>query len=282
MLWNKDKLFCEINPTCYAISLQKEIVKRHLKDFSGKENFAKTIGEEDLPSLVTDHRSNLIKRGPGIDLTLQENKAENIMLVCNKMHRIIVHPNEVFSFWRIAGKITRKNGYKDGRVLQGNTMNPGIGGGLCNLSNTIHHLILHSPLEVVEFHSHSDALAPDEGERIPFSSGTSVSYNNIDYRFKNNTDQIVQLLLWCEDGQLHGELRSEREFPWRYRLVEEDHHFRKESNTYYRVSKIYREVLDASTGRVLAKELILDNHSEVMYDYDLIPKDQIREFASVS
>ena len=25
------------------------------------------------------------------------------------------------------------------------------------------------------------------------------------------------------------------------------------------------------------KELILDNHSRVMYDYNLIPKDQIRE-----
>ena len=29
MLWNKNKLFCDINPTCYAIALQKEIIKRH-------------------------------------------------------------------------------------------------------------------------------------------------------------------------------------------------------------------------------------------------------------
>lgn len=25
------KLFCEINPTCYQISLNKEILKRHIK-----------------------------------------------------------------------------------------------------------------------------------------------------------------------------------------------------------------------------------------------------------
>ena len=33
MLLNKEILFCDINPTCYAISLRKEIIKRHIKDF---------------------------------------------------------------------------------------------------------------------------------------------------------------------------------------------------------------------------------------------------------
>ena len=61
---------------------------------------------------------------------------------------------------------------------------PGLGGGLCNLANTIYWIVLHSPLEVTEFHQHSDALAPNEGKRMPFSSGTSVCYNNVDYRFK--------------------------------------------------------------------------------------------------
>jgi hypothetical protein len=84
-----------------------------------------------------------------------------------------------------------------------------MGGGLCNLANTIHLLFLHSPLEVTEFHQHSDALAPDEGKRVPFSSGTSVVYNYIDYRVKNTTDQDVQLCLWCEDEKLFGEYYSD-------------------------------------------------------------------------
>ena len=137
--------------------------------------------------------------------------------------------------------------------------------------------MLHSPLEVTEFHSHSDALAPDAGKRVPFSSGTSVSYNYIDYRFKNNTDQNLQLCIWCEGEMLHAELRSERDFPWRYELVEEDHHFRKEKEKYYRISRIYKVTIDKESGEILKKELVLDNHSEVMYDYDLIPKDMIRE-----
>ena len=221
--------------------------------------------------------SNLIKRGKGIDLRLQENKATNIMLACKKINGIVIRPGEVFSFWNTVGKTTKKKGYKDGRVIIGGKLVPGIGGGLCNLGNTIHWLVLHSPLDVMEFHKHSDALAPDEGKRDPFSAGTSISYNNLDYRFKNNTNQAVQIIVWCEDEKLYAELRSEQEFPWSYELVEENHHFQKEGNKYYRNSKIYREITDKITGNILKKELVLDNHSEVMYDYKLIPKEQIKE-----
>lgn len=277
MLWNKDKLFCEINPTCYAISLQKEVLKRHIKNMTGNEKFAKTIQSKKLPNIVSSHSSNLIKRGKGIDITLQKNKAVNIKLSCEKINGIVIHPGEVFSFWKTVGKTTKRKGYKDGRVLVGNRIEPGIGGGLCNLGNTIHLLVLHSPLEVTEFHNHSDALAPDGEKRVPFSTGTCISYNNIDYRFKNNTDQDIQILVWCENEKLYAELRSEREFPWSYELIEENHHFKKENDKYYRISKIYKRVTDKVTGEEISKELVLDNHSEVLFDYDLIPKELIKE-----
>ncbi len=277
MLWNKDKLFCDINPTCYAISMQKEIVKRHIQNTLSKERFASTVRQETLPNVVASYSSHLIKRGPGIDPVLQENKAVNIDIAGKTINGLMIYPGEVFSFWGRLGKTTRRKGYKDGRVIEKNQMKPGIGGGLCNLANTIHRMILHSPMTVTEFHNHSDALAPDEGKRVPFSSGTSINYNNRDYRFCNNTDQAVQLLVWCENETLYAELRSEREYPWSYQLVEEDHHFAKEGNKYYRISKIYKETIEKATGQVIRRDLVLDNHSEVMYDYNLIPKDQIRE-----
>ncbi len=276
MLWNKDKLFCEINPTCYAISEQKEICRRHIRDFMSKDKFASAHSKRKLPNVVSAQSSHLIKRGKGIDIRLQVNKAVNIRLACKKLNGLIIHPGESFSFWRTVGKTSKRRGYKDGRVIVGGKLQPGIGGGLCNLGNTLHRLILHSPLEVTEFHSHSDALAPDEGTRVPFSSGTSVSYNYIDYRFRNNTDQNVQLLLWCDKDNLFGELRSEREFPNSYELEEEGHCFRKEGDKFYRVSKIYKVAHDRITGKVVKRDLVLDNHSEVMFDYDLIPKELIK------
>ncbi|MBR2877449.1 MAG: VanW family protein [Clostridia bacterium] len=276
MLWFKDKLFCDISPTCYKISLQKEIVKRHIKNHLSEEKFSKEKSQEKLPNLVYSHSSNMIKRAPGVDLTLQYNKAINIKLASEKINGIIIHPGEVFSFWETVGKTSKRRGYKEGRVIRKNKLVAGTGGGLCNLGNTVHLLVLHSPLEVTEFHSHSDALAPDEGGRVPFSAGTSVSYNNIDFKFKNNTDQDVQLLLWCEEETLFAELRSEREFPESYKIVEEDHHFQKEGEKFFRVSKIYKESTNKENGDVVEKTLVWDNHSEVMFDYDLIPKAQIR------
>lgn len=270
------KLFCEISPTCYKISTKKEICKKNLKDFLRREQIAKTISAEELPNIVKGHSSILVRKLAGVDLTLQENKVTNIELACKKINGMIIHPNETFSFWKTIGKTTEKEGYKEGLVISNHGLTKGYGGGLCQMANMIHWLVLNSPLTVTELHHHSDALFPDERRRVPFGTGTSVCYNYIDYRFCNTTDQNVQILVWCENGELCGELRSEREFPFRYKLVEENHHFRKEGEKYYRISQVYREFIDRATNDVIKKELILDNHSEVLYDYALIPQDQIR------
>lgn len=71
-------------------------------------------------------------------------------------------------------------------------------------------------------------------------------------------------------------MRSEKPFKYRYKLVEENHHFAKEGEDYFRISQIYRHVIDRETGEVVKRELVLDNHSRVMYDHSFIPKEQIR------
>ena len=63
----------------------------------------------------------------------------------------------------------------------------------------------------------------------------------------------------------------------KYKIVEEDNHYAKDiDGVFYRNSKVYREIYNKENNELIDKELILDNHSKVMYDYDLIPKDQIR------
>ena len=271
----KRKLFCEMNPLFYVISCQKEIAKRHVQNALGKTPFAQTLSGGNLPHVVHRHRSNMIKKAPGVDLTYQKNKLVNIQLASRTMDGLLIHPGEVFSFWQRVGKVSRKKGYKEGRILHKRKLTTGIGGGLCNLANTLNLLVLHSPLDIVEFHTHSDALAPDEGPRVPFSAGTSVAYNNVDYRFKNNTNQTFQLRVWCAGEDLCAELRSAAPFLHQYALLEENHHFTKAADKYYRVSQIYKETKDASGG-VTSKTLVWDNRSEVLFDYALIPQDQIQ------
>ena len=271
------KLFCEINPFCYAISMKKEHLKRHVRNCLPGTKFARVHQAEPLPNLVKGHSSVLVRRLHGVDLRLQENKVTNIRLASDKVNGLLIRPGETFSFWITIGKTTARKGYKEGLVISNSKVISGVGGGLCQMGNLIHWLVLNSPLTVTELHHHSDALFPDERRRVPFGTGTSVCYNHIDYRFRNDTDQTVQLLTWIEGEELCGELRSERPFPYRYRLVEENHHFSREGDVYYRISQVYRLVYDRDSGEELAKELILDNHSRVMYDPALIPKEQIRD-----
>ena len=277
VFWNKDLLFCEISPTTYKISLKKEILKRHIQNFKQGKKFSKTCKESLLPNVVSSHSIKLIKRGPGIDINLQKGKAANIQIAAQTLNHIIIKPGEEFSFWSLVGNTTKRKGYQEGRVIFNEEVVPGIGGGLCNLANLLHLLIVHSPMEITEFHAHSDALDPDKGERKPFANGTSVQYNNQDYRFKNNTEQVMQLRTWVDNEILFGELRSESQFPFTFQIIEEDHHFKKEGDHYYRNSMIYREKLDRKTEEILGKELILKNHSMVMYDPNLIPKEMIRQ-----
>lgn len=270
------KLFCEINPVFYRISIKKENLRRTLQDLRSKQKFAKERRQEALPNLVMRHSSILIRRLHGVDLRLQENKVTNIRLACEKINGLIIEPGETFSLWKTIGKTTAAKGYKEGLVISCGKVTSGVGGGLCQMGNLIHWLVLNSPLQVTELHHHSDALFPDERRRVPFGTGTSVCYNHIDYRFLNDTDQPVQLLTWIEGDSVFGELRSQKPFPYRYELVEEDHFFSREADGYFRNSKVYRLVIDRVTGTQIDKELILDNHSRVMYDPALIPKEQLR------
>lgn len=270
------KLFCEMNPLFYNISVFKERTKRNIKNKLDKGVLAKDKDSNELPNIVKSHTSIILRKLHNVDMDLQVNKKANLQIAASKINGLIIHPGEIFSFWYLVGEPTKKKGYQEGLVISKHGLTRDVGGGLCQLANMIHYLVLNSPLEVVELHHHSDALFPDDRRRVPFGTGTSVFYNYLDYRFKNNTDGDVQLLLWVDEDILCGELRSEKEFPYRYKLTEENHHFRKENDKYYRVSQVYKITIDKKTKEEIKKELILDNHSEVMYDYSLIPESEIR------
>lgn len=266
-------LFCQRNAFFYQISATKERIKRHIKNLVSKIDFAKTKSKEQLPVVLWKYESVLIKTGKGIDIKLQQNKAININLASKKINGILIKPGQVFSFWKTVGKTTALRGYKKGRIIINKKIIPGVGGGLCNLANTIDQVVLHSPLDITELHFHSDCLAPEKEHKV-FSSGTSVDYNYIDFRFKNNTDQNFQLLTWCDEVKLYAELRCEKPVEFEYELEEENRHFEKVNETYYCFSKIYKVSKDKNTKAIVAKDIIRNNKSEVMYDYSLIPQEK--------
>lgn len=273
----KRKLFCEYGPLAYKISLLKEAIKKDLIDFKNGKKFAKKKNKENLEYIWKGDTKVLLRKLHGVDMQLQKNKVKNLQLASQKIDGIIVKPGEEFSFWNLVGNATKRKGYLEGLVISNSQMKKGIGGGLCQMANMIHWLVLHTPLTVTELHHHSDALFPDVKRRVPFGTGTSISYKAIDYRFKNTTENPIQIRVWLDDTFLYGEIRSTVPLNEKYKIVEEDNHYAKdEDGIFYRNSKVYRIITDKKTKQEIKKELILDNHSQVMYDYELIPKEEIR------
>lgn len=261
------KLFCEICPLTYKISVQKNVIQRKVRDFFSKEKFAKQKTDEKLPALVWEHQS-LIRRVLGnVDMTLQENKATNLSLAAPKVNGILIRPGETFSFWRTVGKSTAKKGFKEGLVIASSKPDSAIGGGMCQFSNLIHWMVLHSPLDITEHHHHDGFdLFPDFNRKIPFGTGTSISYNYVDYRITNNTDTTYQIIVYVTDTHLCGELRAEKAPSEEYVIESEGEHFVRENGDVYRKGKVYRSCIDKNTGKVISKTCIRENHAKVMYD----------------
>lgn len=273
----KRKLFCEYGPLAYKISLFKEAKKKDLKDFFNRKKFAKKKNKENYEYIWKGDSKVLLRKLHGVDMELQKNKVVNLQIASKKLDGIIVNPGEEFSFWNLVGNATKSKGYLEGLVISNSNLKKGVGGGLCQMANMIHWLVLHTPLTVTELHHHSDALFPDVKRRVPFGTGTSISYKALDYRFKNTTEYPIQLRIWLDDTFLYGEIRSTVPLKEKYKIVEEDNHYAKdEDGVFYRNSKVYRIITNKETNEEIKKELILENHSKVMYDYELIPKEEIK------
>ncbi len=263
----KRKLFCEICPLFYKISVLKGITLRKLRDFPKRKSFAKMKYDELFPVLIYEH-SSLIRRTLGnVDKTLQENKARNLAISAPLVNKIVIKPGETFSFWRLVGNTTEKKGYREGLTIERNVPSSGIGGGMCQFTNLIHWMVLHSPLTVTEHHHHDGFdLFPDFNRKVPFGTGTSIMYNYLDYRFRNDTDALFQIIVYVNDTHLCGELRCERNFDYKYHISAEDEHFVEEDGIVFRKGKVYRKKIDKKTGDVIESVLIRENHARVMYD----------------
>jgi len=270
------KLFCEISPFTYRLSMEKEILKRHLKDFIHKIRFARERTTDNLPVVIYRHNSLIRRRLGNVNMQLQENKATNLALAVKNIDGLLIRPGETFSVWKQIGRTTERKGYKEGLVIAKGAPGQGIGGGLCQLSNLIHWMVLHSDLTIAEHHHH-DALDlfPDYGRQIPFGTGTSISYNYIDYRVRNDTSNTYQLRLWVDGEYLRGELRAVDPQPHTFHIHAENEYFSREGDVIYRNGQVYRDTIDASTGNVIESQLIRTNHARVMYECP--PNIEIRE-----
>lgn len=164
---------------------------------------------------------------------LQRNKVINLAIAIKQLNGILIKPGETFSFCKQVGLPTRTKGYLEGMEISRGIARPGIGGGLCQISNLIYWLVIHSELNIVERSHHGFDPFPDNNRVLPFGSGATVFYNYIDLRFENLTDSAFQLRLWLTEKCLEGELLSETLPVHTYSVFERDHAFLKKGDQFF-------------------------------------------------
>ena len=239
--------------------------KRRLAWLALSRHFAKQFGQKALPYIHFHHETVLLRQLKDVDMKWQHNKIQNLKIASKKLDGILICPGQTFSYWRLIGKPTYRKGYLDGVTLSNGQVGSGCGGGLCQLSNLIYWMTLHTELTVTERHRHGYDVFPDSARTQPFGSGATCFYPYGDLMIKNNTLQDYQLCVHVGDTHLSGEWRSDKEVRYRYEVVEKNHHFNGEYwGGFSRHNELYRRVYDLS-GTFIDEEYITENHALTMY-----------------
>lgn len=240
-------------------------LKRYMEWYSGRRQYA-TERSSELPHLIFTHKTPLLRELKDVDMWLQHNKVKNLKVASKKLNKLLVKPGETFSYWRLIGHTTKRKGYVDGMVLFYGKVRTGVGGGLCQLSNLIYWMTLHSPLTVTERYRHSYDVFPDSNRSQPFGSGATCAYNYLDLQIKNETNQQYQLVIYLTETHLVGEWRASHPLMRTYEVYEKEHWITYEFwGAYVRHNKIFRKVFNTD-NELIDDEFITENHAIMMYE----------------
>ncbi len=239
--------------------------KRKLLWIKKNKIFAKKFQEIPLPYSYYQHKTLLLRKLKDVDMWLQRNKIVNLKIAVKQVNGILIKPGEVFSYWYLIGKTTRKKGYVEGMVLRNGTFKSGVGGGLCQLSNLIFWMALHTPLTIVERHRHGYDVFPDSNRTQPFGSGATCFYPYGDLMIRNDTNDTYQLMVNVGDEYLEGEWRVSREPQYRFEIVERNHKIQGEFwGGYSRHNQLYQQIYNLN-DEMLDERKVVENAAIMMY-----------------
>lgn len=245
--------------------------KKHVSWFKNRRHYVKDKAIDGESFLVFKHQTPLRRQLKDVDKVLDDNKIVNLKLAIKQVNQIVIHPGQVFSYWRLIGNPKAAKGYKEGMVLDHGKFKLGVGGGLCQLSNLLYWMVLHTPLEVLERHRHSYDVFPDSNRTQPFGSGATCVYNYRDFQFMNTTNESYQIKLYMDEHYLYGEVYSTTPNYLTYEIYEKTHSFSQATwGAYIRENKIHRSIKNLE-GQVLDDHMVCENKAIMMYSPLLSP-----------
>ena len=125
--------------------------------------------------------------------TVSTNTADgnhNMQLGMDAINGVILEPGETFSFNNTTGDTTTGAlGYRKAVAISGGKKVMEYGGGICQVSTTLYGAALRANMEIVERSNH---MWPST--YCPIGLDATVSYNQLDFKFRNPTDYPVYIV----------------------------------------------------------------------------------------
>ncbi len=126
-----------------------------------------------------------------ISTTSAEGRNLNIERACDLINGTKIEPGETFSFNKVVGARSAKNGFHKAIEYAYKQQVEGYGGGVCQVSSTIYWAAVRANMEIVKREQH--ALEVNYTE---FGFDATVNYDGkkIDFVFRNNTDSPIYII----------------------------------------------------------------------------------------
>ncbi len=189
----------------YYLKVRLNILKNKIEDFFDGNTFkyAKTsdkqinyIGNIEIVQKIKQTASSTAK-------------LENFKIAINKIEKIQLNPNEIFSFWKVVGAPSKKNGFVESRSIVNGKITPTYGGGLCQLSGIIYYASLYANLDIIERYNHSTDIYTNETRFTPLGSDATVVYGFKDLKIKNNLKNPIKFSFSLKRNSLTIRINSE-------------------------------------------------------------------------
>lgn len=195
------------------------------------------------------------------------NRRTNVAVACASVNGSILNPDEVFSYNNALGPVTTAAGYKEATIFTSKGHEKGIGGGVCQLSSTLYSAALYGNMEIVKRKNHMYIVG-----YVPYGQDATVYEGDLDFRFKNNTNEPLKITAEVVNGIVTVRLLGKKPDPTLKVEIENITVGRQSPQT------IVNEDPNMEEGKVVVSEkgtigLTVDSYKKIYKNGELVSRD---------
>jgi hypothetical protein len=139
-----------------------------------------------------------------------DGRTKNIQTASDKINGYVIEPGKVFSFNDVVGIRTSKAGYLNAPVLLQGRRTDDLGGGVCQVSSTLHAAAVEGGLVIVERRPHSlvpKYIEPGYDATVSFPASCEIKdapCGKLDLKIKNPFEVPVTIRAVVSSGEVPG------------------------------------------------------------------------------